>query len=382
MSLERIVFEMYDIIFIISHRPDVRYRKRLELLSSCYKVALVYWNKNKNKEDFSFDGIDIYEFHIPSHRSNPLKRVPQTLLFCCKVTKLLKDLCSRFLYVGNLDMLFIAAKYKKKHPEVKIYYEIADLHRLIIDTQNTSMKKAVSFFLKRAEKALIKYVDKLVVTSRKFYTEYYCDLIEMSNVLYMPNMPQNKFFSDFVKKEHGEFTIGFVGVLRYEQQLQMLIDATDELGIHVVIAGESLSEKDYRKHFDKYDHVEYLGGYDFKRDIKNIYAIIDVIYSVYDASMKNVRLALPNKLYEATLCEIPIIVADQTYLAEIVRDHKIGVAVGFNDKNALKRVLYKLKNDRSFYNSFVEGCRSSKSLVDMDYYNNLLLKSFGGWVDV
>ena len=49
-----------------------------------------------------------------------------------------------------------------------------------------------------------------------------------------------RLFSNIPKKERPNFTIGFIGSVRYVEQLKMLIDAVEESGsnIHILIAGD------------------------------------------------------------------------------------------------------------------------------------------------
>lgn len=85
--------------------------------------------------------------------------------------------------------------------------------------------------------------------------------------------------------------------------------------------------------------------------------------------MNNVKVALPNKLYESILCELPIIVAKGTYLSELVEKMGVGVSVSHKDKNELKNVLTKLANDKSYYQSMVESCKNTNQIL---IYQNIM----------
>ena len=58
-----------------------------------------------------------------------------------------------------------------------------------------------------------------------------------------------------------------------------------------------------------------------------IYEAIDISYVVYDNRRPNVRMALPNKLYEAPYFGVPIVVANNTYLSERVRELNSGLII-------------------------------------------------------
>ena len=80
------------------------------------------------------------------------------------------------------------------------------------------------------------------------------------------------------------------------------------------------------------------------------------IYSVYDADMSNVRVALPNKLYESVYCRLPIIVAKNTYLEKVVNDWGVGIGVDHNSVEELRNAIIELKEKRKLYESYVYHC--------------------------
>ena len=66
---------------------------------------------------------------------------------------------------------------------------------------------------------------------------------------------------------------------------------------------------------------------------------MDLIWSVYDTSLQNVRIAMPNKFYEAILSRIPIVVAENTYLANRVYKAGIGICVPCDNAETIAKIL-------------------------------------------
>ena len=91
---------------------------------------------------------------------------------------------------------------------------------------------------------------------------------------------------------------------------------------------------------------------------------MDCVFAVYDADNPNVRIALPNKLYESILCELPIIVAKGTYLEELVKEWGVGVSVSHKDVNELAEALKMLMNNQELYGQIVDGCQRQKNGID------------------
>lgn len=362
-----------DVLFVISHKPDNRYKKRLDLLKHKYETGIVFWNKEVEKQNFTMDGVSSFEIHVTANRTNPLKRIPQTIMFISQAYKKVKKLAPKYVYVGNLDMLLVAVRYKIRHKGVKIIYEIADLHRLIIDKQSLALKKYLSKILRILEKYFTKDVDCLVLTSMKFFDVYYSDFVDKNKVVFLPNMPKEDSFNGFEKHAHDKFTIGFIGWIRYKDQLKMLIEAADRANVDVVFAGEDGDGEDFKHYCSQFAHVSYLGPFNYEREIQQMYQRIDCVYAVYDADMANVRVALPNKLYESMLCEMPIIVAKNTYLSELVLEMGIGSAVSHNCIEDLIEELKRLSTDSNYYNKICQNCKTQKQTVNLNNFNSTLL---------
>ncbi len=276
-----------------------------------------------------------------------------------------------------MDSLKISVEYKKRKT-CKIIYEVADLRELFIEKPKNAAFLVLSSIIKKTEKRLLKFVDRLVLTSEKFYEVYYCNLISKDKMIYMPNTPDESPFLNYRKKDSGEFTVGFIGGVRYMEQMKMLVDAADALNYKVLFAGGG-GYGDYERITDYCkgkENITFTGKYVFDRDIARLYGMVDCVYSVYDADNANVRIALPNKLYEAVLCGLPIIVAKGTYLSEVVEDWGVGVSVSHKDVNELITALEKMKNYKSFYNRMVQCCSEKSVDVTAAKYNTQLEKVF------
>lgn len=364
---------MLDILYILSHRPDNRYGKRFEALSAFHQRVL-FWNKRADEDTNNPEEWE--EINIPADQTNPLKRLPETIKFIYKARKRAIELNPRLLYVGNLDMLYVAISVKRRFPNTKIIYEVADLHRLIADEQH-GIKKIVRHFLIETEKRFCNRIDKLVLTSPKFYDFYYSTFVEKSKVVYMPNLPTESAFSKYfpVARRSGSFTIGFFGWVRYLNQLNMLLDASERLGFNVLIAGSDNSGNEFRERCNSMPNVEYYGSFDYKKDIAALYQRVDCIYSVYDADLNNVRVALPNKLYEAILAQKPILVAEGTYLSELVTQYGIGLAVKHDDIGSLVRAIELLSCNVEVYTGCVDNCAKIVDIVNQDKYDRILFDS-------
>ena len=369
------------ILFLLSHIPDPRFNKRIQELSKWADIHVICIRRT-NMDIFPLKKIEGVQYHIrdldmPSAISIG-KRCIASFRYWKFACKKLKEISPNVVYTNGVDMLLIASKTCKN---VRICYEVADLREYA--TRKASMLSVqgiVDRIMRSLEKKLGNRISLLVVTSQKFYDVYYSKFIDKSKVIELPNMPMLSAFENYKPKAEGNFTVGFVGGLRYLNQMKMLVDAAGKLGIDVIFSGATDGDADgsFQRYCSDKPWVKFTGRYDFSKDIAGIYGKLDCIYSVYDASNFNVRIALPNKLYEAVVCHLPIIVAKNTYLEELVNDWGIGVSVGYDKENELISVLSQLKKKDKYYQNFVNNCINNQDKIDVQKYLDSLSRRITG----
>lgn len=359
-----------SIVLIVSHFPDPLINKRLEMLRKYYNITVLY-NERGNSNFNKIDGVEYINFSLKFENGKFIKRIFCLFKLKKEIKTIIKKLNPKYIYAFRLDMLLmvITNGFKSK----KIIYEVADLHNLIINNSKNIIKIFARKILYFIEKKSCKYIDILSITSEKYYDVYFSKFVEKSKVVFMPNIPNLNYFSNYKKYKHNNFTIGFIGVVRYKEQMKMLIEAAQETNVNVFFAGFSEDEEIMNLAKER-KYVEYYGPYNYNTDISKLYSKCDCIYSVYDVKLNNVKYALPNKLYESIYCELPIIVSKDTYLSEIVCNLGVGVAVDSYSIDDLVRIINKLKNNKAFYSQIVENCKNEKENINIENYNKLFIQ--------
>lgn len=366
---------METICFILSFKPNPRMKRRIDVYKDSYDVNVIF---QEGKSSYYGDILpDVGIVQIKKIEKNGgVFRLINLMYFTVCVMKKLCSMDPKILYVQNLDMLFVACLYKMiLSSKAHIIYEIADLHPLIIDPAIGITKKIVKNVLINSEKFLSKRIDLLVVTSEAFYEEYYKKIVPKGKLLYMPNMPDLKWFKGYTHKKEGAFTVGFIGMIRFKEQMKMLIEAAKGLDIRVIFAGSESDEDNgisIKALAENNSRITYYGPYNYEEDIAELYGKLDAVYAVYDTRQMDIRLALPNKLYESIYCELPIIVADKTFLAETVRRIGNGVVVPDNDVGTLHLMLSKLCYDKDFYRGMSGACRRWMGKMSREIFNEQL----------
>lgn len=352
-------------LMLLNHIPNPRMMKRAAVLHKCSKLHLAcirrlnmdIWDLNES----AFDSVNVIEAVVPSS-DRPIARLASMLALFNIAKRVVDEVNPETLYLASLDCLAIGRQLKSSHPNMRLVYEVADIREILLEPRRSLHGRMLQAVVREAEKALIKKVDALVVTSERFYTTRYSSMCPSAELIFAPNAPDTDSLTEVRRKDGGKFVVGFIGVLRYLQQLKMLIDAADQAGVNTLFAGKAISAS-AQKELELYavgKAVEFYGKYDYDKEIVQLYSSVDCVYAVYDADNANVRLALPNKLYEAVLCELPIIVARGTYLSELVESWGVGFSVDHRDSSELASVLTLLKDNREVYDSVRACCRKIK----------------------
>lgn len=364
------------VVFLLTHVPNPRINKRIAALKKVAEVQVIctrrksqnLWDPEQDVEHIIFD-ID-----LPSAK-HLIKRLIVSKNYQREATECLKRCNPDFIYAEGFDSLIIAHNYKKNHP-IKIIYEVSDLRDNYIEEPSNLAQKFLNNILLNKEKDLIKSISLLIVTSPKFYDIHYKELIPKNKVLFVPNMPDINVFESFERKKIGVFTVGFIGGIRYIKQMKMLVDVANLVKCNVIFAGIGFNSDEYeeiKKYARGMTNIIFSGKYNYREEIASIYGCVDCVFAVYDADNANVRIALPNKLYEAVWCEIPIIVAKQTYLAELVEKWGVGCSVDHRLKDDLVVALNRFMDDADYYNKIVQACKTEKyKLLQNNWEKNLI----------
>ena len=370
------------ITFLLGFYPNQRMNKRMRLLMKNNDVSLIYWKKSDDDSGYGTDiATDNYTCVDVQFNESSLKdRFFAFRKFKKEALRRLEFLQPDCIYVQNLDLFMFAESYKRlKKNRIKLVYEVSDINDILIQPQKNALKKLVQAYLRVKEKIACRNVDFFCYTSPAFTAERYGMLVPYEKSMYLPNIPNMSYFNNYSYDASKPFTIGYVGTVRYEKQLRLMQDAAKEAGVKALIAGGIVSggsrgnKVDIESMKKDYPDTEFIGTFDYPSEIANIYRKIDVSFAVYDNHLQNVKVALPNKLYEAIRCRIPLVVAPDTYLAETVV--RLGVGTAVSDKDELVALLKKLKTDKAYYSEFQTACEQNADFIDADKIN----RDFCAW---
>lgn len=153
-------------------------------------------------------------------------------------------------------------------------------------------------------------------------------------------------------------TIGFVGGIQYAEQNQKLLKQfRNHPKYQMKYVGKPHLGCDLQSFCTEkqIENVQFLPAYK-NAEKPEIYRTIDMINCVYGGGTEIVRLALPNKLYDCILFKKPMMVSKGTYLAKIVEQYHLGLAVDVETNDVAQIVDTYLENFDS--DAFLAGCNA------------------------
>lgn len=371
--VEQIEIMQKKILFFISHQPNPRFVKQINFLAKTNKVSLAYFQrKTLANLDTSINAeVVSYNFGEIPNASSPFKRIWVYIKTIGRIKKLVNTSSYDVVLVNNLDVLllyvFSVFTFFGRKNKAKVAIEISDLRGYVFGTGFVAKR------MRALEKRLYKkYIDKLIVTSKKYYT-YHFEKFFTKDVFVL----ENKLLSQEIKKietQGGPKTektiIGIVGLLlRKDEYVQLFETYKDDTNVEIHVHGKGQYQNVVEEYAKKHTNITYFGPYNAFTDTQRIYESLDIIYLVYDidqVSLNN-RLALPNKLYECMYYKVPLMCSKNTYLEEMVMEHGVGVSVEYKLPGEIRNGVDFLMNNADQMKAHFATRPENLYLGDDDY---------------
>ena len=229
----------------------------------------------------------------------------------------------------------------------KIVYHISDM--TYTKTKNNMF---VNLF-RKIDRLIVKKSYITMVTSKGFckylYPEgdIYNKFVEVPNLLQEDN-PYERKDAKFLNSTEA-LRFGFVGLSRYESPIRIAKVVGEHFPNHsFAFYGNGIPElmEEIDVLVRNYPNISSHGRFNSSTDLDNIYSNIDILICCYDVTNTNVRLAEPNKLYEAMFFNKSIVVSDCTYLAERVLGLGVGFFVDATNEQCIKAFIEELTLDK------------------------------------
>jgi len=278
--------------------------------------------------------------------------------------------------IYTLPFAVIFGKLKR----AKIYYDSRELFGYLAGLKEKKFKQA---FWKLTEKIFIKKADYVMVTGPmdgKFLKDEY----RLKNIILLRNLPRyykptlQLDLRSHLNIDKSKKIILYQGVLLKGRGIEKVFSVLDELPNHVfVIAGGGEYEEHYKKFAVQMNiaHQVFFLGKLTQEELPKITTSVDIGVSLIENISVSYYYALPNKLFEYIMAEVPVITSNLPQMKEIVDEYDVGFAVNIDNKDELISAIKTLSEDSDLYQSKKQNCHIASQELNWEKEVTALLKT-------
>ena len=329
---------------------DITYDKRVrEFVDEGYPVeCYAYTYRDEDISNYKY-----YTIHHLGHYATPPSYLTRLRVYTTTIINIVRqyDPQKTLFIFFSLNTAFATLFC----PKIKYIYQEDDM---LFDRVNNKYLKAG---IRSINKRIIR---KSIMTffASEGFAQYYFGKNRPENIEIFPNklLPQ---CLNFPRIEHpipdfNHLKFGFVGGVRYESLFSfsfILASSYPNHEFHFYGAIIDFSEDKVRK-LESLGNVFFHGKFKAPDDLPQIYSSIDFVVATYDTQELNPKFAEPNKLYESIFFEVPIIVSNDSYLANRVTSLGSGFDVDPYDEKDIKVKINAI--DAEQYNRYLDNIKS------------------------
>lgn len=232
----------------------------------------------------------------------------------------------------------------------KLFYTIFDFYANNLQQNDNIFTRIISKIVAYLEKLGIRFTDNLFLVDKCRYENIKGASIKNLDIVYnsppdLFNQTINNYKNDKGNTDKKKITLFYAGSLHRSRGLFYIIKAIRDMeNIKLKIAGSGPLRDFIMEIARERNNVEYLGFLNYDEVIKQEINS-DILFAFYNPKLPNSRLASPNKLFEAMMCQKPIIINSKIAAASIVKKENCGIIVNYGNVSELKEALKVLSID-------------------------------------
>ena len=269
--------------------------------------------------------------------------------------------------IYTLPFAVIFGKLKR----VKIFYDSRELFGFLAGLKE---RKFVQSFWKTVEKFFIKHADQIITTG-SMDSDVLKEMYGVTNTVVVRNLP--RFYKPVQKTDlrtqlrisKDKKILLYQGVILKGRGIEKIFDILPEMSelVFVLIGGGEFENyyKNLAVELNVIDQVFFVGKFS-QEDLPKLTPSADVGISLIENISKSYYYALPNKLFEYIMAEVPVVVSNLPQMKEIVDKFNVGFAVDPENKDELITALKNLTSDELQYKKFQQNCKKASEELNWE----------------
>jgi glycosyltransferase involved in cell wall biosynthesis len=329
--------QLIDIVIVRSGTVvyDSYVERLARSLSKKYCTTVLGWNRRrlakKVLSNYAVD-INLFDFKAPTGKPSLVLYFP---LFWFWVFLKLCLYRPKVVHACDLDTFLPCYIYKIIFSR-KLVFDIRDRYAMAYVPRKfkTLYSLVVSFeeLCSKQSDVLINLSEAVLMTFRR--KPKFCPII-MNCVEDMHN--ENKLARD----ENHTLRLVYTGGIIRNRGLERITAAIKDLsGVELIMAGMVIDDK-FLDEMLKFPKVRYKGLLQ-PNEALALEASSDVMVILYDPRNPNNNLSMPNKLFEAMMCGLPLITNVAT---EVVNEVECGIMVDYENVDQIEQAITKLRDN-------------------------------------
>ncbi len=325
--------------------PDPHVEKIARTLNKAgYPLAVLGWDRSGrlDREDTS-QGFRILRLQIRADYGKGMGNLPQLLHWHLGLAIWLASHCGEYDIIHACDFdTVLPALWCKRMWKKKVVYDIFDFYADHLRRTPQIIKRAIRQIDLRA----INRADAVILVDDTRRSQINGSHPEYSEIVY--NSPEDTHLPSLHKNDphpNDSLRLAYIGLLQIERGLLQVLNVLQRHpNWHLDLAGFGGDEELILSLAQKMPNVTWYGRIPYKQALE-LSQSADVLFATYDPTIPNHRYSSPNKLFEAMMLGLPLVVARQTSMDSLVEKADCGIVIDYGDKSALEDAFRRLAED-------------------------------------
>lgn len=340
--------------------PDPRvYKEATSLVRLGHRVEIICWDREGSYVDRPIEilnNIKIVRFFANTQYGSGYKQIFKLISFYKYAYRYIKNGNFDAIHCHDFDGFYIGSKINKKL-QLKLVYDEHDLFYTYFSNRKGVINSFICEFIKFKEEKLIKNADAHIVVTpemKKLYDK------KSNNISIITNAPSKDIFKDINKNYSDKLRIGYIGSVRYLDELKILAEVAQNYSdkVSVIISGRGIALDELKNYCSSFCNIEITGAFKVG-ELEELYKNIDITYAFYPSDVSSI--SMPNKFYESIISETPIIANIETEFGKLVEENKFGYALSEKDLyNQLNDIVKNIIDDPRLLHECIHNMKTVK----------------------